>query len=626
MEQQPRASTASEETATHDSRSTNATEDPTAERVDRILGFLKTVEEDDAKSVATIQTNPGAMWGLKSMSLAAQADNSKPGPNTSAVFDGVKAKIMGQQLEIEEKTRTLALLKKEVKKLKEFIEEQAMQHKKDIKSKLNLQKKEYETMIKRHHTHMEKLLAEKEDLSQKCGALTEEVKALRKQFEDKMKFSEQEHARDIRQQRELWQAAEKVKREQWVQEQTKKIKDSTVKGMEPHIQQMLAQQKMQISRMEEKFREDLIREKGVLMEQQQRLMDGMRDRIVAERQKACEEEREFARQRYQKQLERDEMEFQQQKRKLIAEFEDQKHMLMETLKEEKKIAEGSHRKAVDDLRHQVEEERTAKDNALEELRRRHNTELSKLREKFNIEKEEWQTQFMAKQENEMRNREKSFKEKLIKERDTEIEMIIQRLELETSSNSSDATRRYRMEVEKLKAEMAEEVKQLRDQHSLALDKILNMQRTQAAADEKIRELQKQKMQAEHEVKTKDNLIQQQKEELRRLKVDEKTLSETIRCEFNEQLEAKDSAIQALSEQVSCHNENTATLTRKLRFEMEEMAKQKDQAMNLIEERVRKTIMAKDEILGSLRTQVEDLTIRNTHLERLIEQQRSELLS
>ena len=58
----------------------------------------------------------------------------------------------------------------------------------------------------------------------------------------------------------------------------------------------------------------------------------------------------------------------------------------------------------------------------------------------------------------------------------------------------------------------------------------------------------------------------------------------------------------------------------------ETSAHQEQAMNLIEERVRKTITAKDEILTSLRTQVEDLTIRNTHLERLIEQQRTELLS
>lgn len=73
----------------------------------------------------------------------------------------------------------------------------------------------------------------------------------------------------------------------------------------------------------------MVREKGLLIENQQRQMVGfsslmvspflrklimkneketMRDKIVAERQRACEEEREFARQRYQKQLERDEME------------------------------------------------------------------------------------------------------------------------------------------------------------------------------------------------------------------------------------------------------------------------------------------------------------------------------
>jgi hypothetical protein len=45
------------------------------------------------------------------------------------------------------------------------------------------------------------------------------------------------------------------------------------------------------------------------------------------------------RSRYQKQLERDEMEFQQQKRKLTAEFEEIKHNLTESMKLERKQAE-----------------------------------------------------------------------------------------------------------------------------------------------------------------------------------------------------------------------------------------------------------------------------------------------
>lgn len=53
--------------------------------------------------------------------------NRMPSKTLAAVFDGVKAKIMGQQMEIEEKTRTLGVLKKELKKLKENLREQALE-------------------------------------------------------------------------------------------------------------------------------------------------------------------------------------------------------------------------------------------------------------------------------------------------------------------------------------------------------------------------------------------------------------------------------------------------------------------------------------------------------------------
>ncbi|KND04993.1 uncharacterized protein SPPG_00676, partial [Spizellomyces punctatus DAOM BR117] len=620
---------ASSATSTADEASTTAIDDDTtAHRVDRILDFLKEVEEDDAKSAASIKAGSAAIGGL----LGTVSGTSNVGTtepiigSTTAVFDGVKAKIMGQQMEIEEKGRTLGMLKKELKKVKESLHDQALEFKKELKSKLSLQRKEYETIIKRHLTFIDKLLAEKEDLSKKCEVLTEEVKNLEKQFRDKSRVLEEQHEKDLKQQRELWQAAEKVKRDKWIQEKTKAIKDQTIKGLEPEIQRMLSQQKLQIRQMEEKFREDLAKEKTLLAEQQQRQMEAMRDRIVAERQRACEEEREFARQRYQKQLERDEMEFQQQKRKLLADFDEQKHILMESHKMDRQAEESSHRKQIEELRRQVDVERDAKEQALEDARRKQATELSNLREKLAIEKEEWQTHYMAKQEAEMRNREKAFKEKLVRERDAEIEMVVQRLESETSCNSSEATRRYRMEIERLKAETAEEVKQLRDQHSLAIDKLLAAQNELRAIEDAKRDLEKQVIQVQHESTAKDNLIRQQKNELSRLKVDEETLMQTIRRDFEEQLDAKEATLRALADQIAEHDEKIAILQRKHRNEVEEVVNEKDQTVNLIEERVRKALALKDELVTSLKSQVEDLSIKNTHLERLIEKQRQELLS
>ena len=50
------------------------------------------------------------------------------------------------------------------------------------------------------------------------------------------------------------------------------------------------------------------KEKTILLEENSRQMENLREKLAVEKQKACEEEREFARQRYQKQFERDEME------------------------------------------------------------------------------------------------------------------------------------------------------------------------------------------------------------------------------------------------------------------------------------------------------------------------------
>ncbi|KAJ3132574.1 Centrosomal protein of 131 kDa [Geranomyces variabilis] len=595
--------------------------DATARRVDRILDFLKGVEEDDVKSARNIQARHIGD------SVAAAAADSKSGSTVGiAVFDGVKAKIMGQQMEIDEKARTLGVLKGELRRAKENLREQALEFKKELKSKLALQRKEYETIIKRHLTFIDKLLAEKEELTKKCEALTGEVKALEKQFREKSIVLEEQHERDLKQQKELWAQAEKIKRDKWIQEKTKAIKDQTIKGLEPEIQRMLSQHKLQNRQMEEKYREELVREKNALIEQQARQTEAMRDRVVAERQRACEEEREFARQRYQKQLERDEMEFQQQRRKLLADFDEQKHAFLESHKQERQADDFAHRKQLDSLHRQMDAERANKDAALDEARRKHSAEVALLREKLAIEKEEWAAQYMARVEVDMRNREKAFKEKLVAERDAEIEMVVQRLESETSCNSSESTRRYRMEVERLRAETADEVKQLRDQHSLALDRLVAAQNEQRSGEEFKRDLEKRLLQAQYESAAKDHLIREQKNELSRLKVDEETLVQSIRGDYAAQLDAKESALHTSADIIARHARELEDLEARHRAEIDELVREKERTVHLIEESVRKALGSKDQLLASLKGEAEELNMRNQHLERLLEQQRQELLS
>ena len=46
--------------------------------------------------------------------------------------------------------------------------------------------------------------------------------------------------------KDVFEAAEKIRREKWIEEKTKKIKEMTVKGLEPEIQSLIAKHKNEI--------------------------------------------------------------------------------------------------------------------------------------------------------------------------------------------------------------------------------------------------------------------------------------------------------------------------------------------------------------------------------------------
>jgi hypothetical protein len=220
--------------------------DETANRVERIMGLLKINEN------VAINNSP------------------KPSIDSTSVFDGVKVKIHKQQLEIEEKTQTIQLLRQKLGKLKQAHSEQIDQQQQMLKSQLNLQRKEYEAIVKRHLTFIDKVMKEKETLMQKCTLLTDQVKSLEKDFLSKNQSLQDSHARELKGLKEVWLQQEKLKREKWIQEKTKTIKEATIKGLEPEIQQLISQQKAQLAMAEENYQQQLVKEKAILMDNHQR--------------------------------------------------------------------------------------------------------------------------------------------------------------------------------------------------------------------------------------------------------------------------------------------------------------------------------------------------------------------
>ena len=143
-----------------------------------------------------------------------------------------------------------------------------------------------------------------------------------------------------------------------------------------------------------------------------------------------------------------------------SEFDQERHQLQESSKESIKDLEMAHKRQLEGFRKETDRMSQEKQDQMHDLQKRHESDVTMLKERLGVEKEEWQSSYMKKVEAQMRSREKTFREQLIQQRDAEIEMVIQRLESESGSSTSDATRRYRMDIERIKAETADEIKEV----------------------------------------------------------------------------------------------------------------------------------------------------------------------
>ncbi|KAJ3199202.1 Centrosomal protein of 131 kDa [Entophlyctis luteolus] len=572
-----------------------------SQRIGRIMDLLKSATEPVTKPHPSPSTDAGSLTSPLKQEPAKRDLSPAYKP---ALFDEVKLKLEAQQREIDERRKQVDALRSEIAQLEDANKMQADEYKKTLKTRLTAQRREFEGAIKRHLTFIDTLIAEKNELAKKCDGLGEELKVMERGFKEKnngllqtqVKLQEEQNLKEIKQQRELWQASEKIKREKWITEKTKIIKDQTVKGLEPEIQRMIAEQ--------------------------------TREKLTCERQKACEDEREFARQRYQKQFERDEME---QKRKMQAEFDQMKHYLEQEFRQTRQSDLSEHKKEMDMLRQQHAKELANASDALDKLQRKHAAELQTLREQLQAEKEEWQDRVLAKQDAEIRNWEKQLKEKLIKERDEELELIVQRLESETSSTSGDIHKRYQIQIEKMKTDMMEDTKELREKHNIALDKVIEAQNTIQTLEDQKRELQKQLVQAQHECISKarhrsnEALVSRQKSELGRLQQGEAEIAKTIETEFKEQLERHERAAESWKAKYHDKCSSAYQTEQMMKSALHQALQDKELALSNLEVHIAQALAGKDEQIKLLQQKADELALANVQLKQFIDKQCKELL-
>ncbi|KAI8500064.1 hypothetical protein Bbelb_223810 [Branchiostoma belcheri] len=567
--------------------------------------------EEKQRSVAMLQKALGEM--LKQRLELEEKQRSV------AMLQKALREMLKQQLELEEKQRSVAMLQKALNQQRELTIRHAREGEKEMKHRLQVQKEEYEATIKRHLgfidqvrlTPGDQLIDDKKALGEKCERVVKELKDMDSKYSKRIKDMSDKHNEETQKIKDMHAAAEKLRREKWIDEKTKKIKEMTVKGLEPEIQRLIAKHKQEVKKIKAIHEAELLEADERASRRFIHQTEEIKEQMGREIESACNRERELAKQRYEKQAEQEEQGLQQQRRRLYAEVQEEKERIATQAAKQrgeidrmKEQLEDTSSKAVETMRREYEKAR-------DEQERRHAAEVKQVQDRLKVEKEAWEENYMKKQDTWLLQKERELKETVKRDRDKEIELVIQRLDEDASSQREEVERAAENRMKRMREKYEAEMRELERSERTAMDKYNDMKAELIEVEgenARLKGLLRQKEQELEDInKVKERLTQERN-----------NMSEVIRQEFADRLVATEEENRRVKNEIS-------EMRARHKMELDRITREKEEEMEEVHKRVKSAIVKKEDTVNQLRKQYEAAVKRADHLEGLLEQQRKQLL-
>ncbi|XP_077406756.1 centrosomal protein of 131 kDa isoform X2 [Vanacampus margaritifer] len=529
----------------------------------------------------------------------------------SATAAQVSGSIMRIKMELEEKKRVVEMLQNTLAQQRELTVQHVKETEKELSRNLQLQRDQYEATVQRHLAFIDQLIGDKKALSERCEGVIAELKLVDHKYTKKISQMQEQHEMEIKKLKELMSVTEKIRREKWIDEKTKKIKEITVKGLEPEIQKLISKHKQELKKLRTLHEAELLHAEERGAEHCARQCQELRQQLESEKEEQCRKERDLARRRFEKQLQEEELSLQQHKKRIQKELAEEKERLAQLA--------ARQRSEMEELRRRMEENssvagrvfREELDKTREEQERRHQAELKKLQERFDQEKMSWEEEYRKKQEAGLLRHERQLREELRQERDKEIQLAIWTLEEETNKDKEECERAAQNRVNRVRESYEAELKELDGSLREALDKQ--------------QELRKQLLDALQQADALKDALRHKEQDLHvvtqnrdRLLDERHGLALVIRQEFSARLlQAEEAAQKARAE--------ADQVRVALQAEVDRITKEKEAELQEVHQRVKSAILKKDEAVSALRRQHEAALKRAEHLEALWEEQRKQLM-
>ncbi|KAK7111870.1 centrosomal protein of 131 kDa-like [Littorina saxatilis] len=590
----------------------------TDDKLKSIMSFLDEVQVSDRLSEIDSEIHRMNEELEKPAALVPSGEELAQLGKAQAMASEVTNTVLSQRLELDERSRTVTMLQKALNQQRELTVRHAREADKEMKKRLDVQKEEYEEAIKRHLSFIDQLIDDKKSLSEKCEQLVRELKTIDRKYQDKIKSVEDNHSIEMTKLKEVHMAAEKLRREKWIDEKTKKIKDMTVKGLEPEIQRLIAKHKSEVKKMKSVHEAELLEADERAAQRYVKMTEELRDQLEHEKEAAVARERELAKERYEKQLQQEEEAYQQQRRRLYNEVQDEKDRLSSNATRQRSELDALRRQLEDSHRLALSATKEQFEKAKEEQDRRHAMEVRELQERLQLEKDAWEENYKKKHSTWLLQKERELKEQVRKERDKEIEIVINRLEEDACLAREESEKAAETKIRRLREKFEVETRELENSERRAVQKY-NEIKARAT------EVEGENARLKVIIKQKEEEIRDIKKLLEKMKEERGHVSDIIRQEFADRLVTTEDENRRIKNEISELRAKHRLELERAKQEVEDIKQVKDAEMAEVHKRVKQAIVKKEEVVAQLKEQYQAACKRADHLEGLLEQQRKQLL-
>ncbi|XP_043517333.1 centrosomal protein of 131 kDa-like [Frieseomelitta varia] len=500
-----------------------------------------------------------------------------------------KEDVATAQLLLEEKNATISFLKEQLKTERKAACDKLEEQKRSSSSKLQQQEEKYKGIVKRHQKFIEQLISEKTDLTEKCNSLAQRVKEIEIKMQRDLKAASDRHIVELQRAKEHFAAAEKIKRERWIETRTTKIKEMTVKGLEPELRNMMDQHAEEIQKLRNIHMKELQDSELRIIRRSNQQLEQLRLELTASYERMLVNEKNILGVRYQEKLEEQENQFKTQQMKLVQEIQrDRENFTKEQAKREAEMEANLQEKH---LQHQKE---------IENLKQQHSNEKKTFEESLKAEWEAWLLDYKRQQNLRIEQAENKIKDECNKERDRQIELAIESLEKDSRNERAMLQRNFDCKLRSLRDKYEIDLQTTIDNEQLQKTKLIQTK-------DKLEKTEIQLQQAESKLQEYVSELNNANEVIKRLSMERNNSKKLARQEIEQEKRELEEKIASLYQEITRINVN------------------RDTSMAQLHSRIKLIITQKVLTIKNLTKELHDVKLKCQHLEKLLDQQRREYI-